>query len=63
MQHSSLRESFRYAKLIGLSENEDDLKKYSLELQKKIVEQEMVWYPNAHQQVAEWIVVSCELID
>ena len=23
----------------------------------------MVWYPNARQQVAEWIVISCELID
>ena len=41
IHHSSLRESFRYAKLIGLSENED--------VQKMIVEQEIVWHPNAPQ--------------
>ena len=63
IQHFCLRESFRYAKLIVLYENEVDLKKISVELQKKIVEQEIFWYPNARQQIPEWIVVSCDLID
>ena len=34
-QHSSLIESFRHVKLIGLSNYQDDLKKCSLELQQK----------------------------
>ena len=36
MTHSSIRESFRYAKLIGNSNEEEDFHKYSNELFKKM---------------------------
>mmetsp|Transcript_19481 Transcript_19481/g.27406 ORF Transcript_19481/g.27406 Transcript_19481/m.27406 type:complete len:548 (+) Transcript_19481:1364-3007(+) len=63
LQHASLRQSFRFAKLIGLSDDPIDLQRYSNELLKKIIINEMVWYPNARQQVNEWIVVAGDLID
>ena len=56
IQYYALRESFRYAKLIGLSKNEDDLKKYLLYSQENFFELDIIIYPNTPEQVAECII-------
>ena len=61
--HPTLRDSFRYAKLIGNSNDPIDLQKYSNDLQKLFIEEQLVYFPNGSNIVSSWIVVIGELFD
>lgn len=59
----NLRESFRYAKLIGDSDDIDDLTKYSNCLLRKFIEEQLVYFPNSSKVTDSWIVTAGELFD
>ena len=59
----SIRESLRYAKLIGDSNELEDLVKYSNELQKLFIEEQLVYFPNGSNVISSWIVILGELFD
>ena len=61
--HSSIRESMRYAKLIGPSNEVDDLQRYSNELLYKWIEEQLQYFPNLLRVLCEWIVLAGELFD
>eukprot|EP00957_Ditylum_brightwellii_P091230 6945901-Ditylum_brightwellii.AAC.1 len=58
-----LRESLRYAKLIGTPNEEADLQGYSNELLKCFVEEQIIHFPNSVQVVCDWIAVTGELFN
>ena len=61
--HKTLRESLRYAKLIGTSDDPEKLKKYSDQLLKMFIEEQLVFYPNSSKVIDSWIVSAGELLD
>ena len=63
VMHSSIREAFRYAKLIGLSYEPDDLRSYSKGLLYKWIEEQQQYFPNSKRVITEWIVLVGELFD
>ena len=63
LHHNSLQNSLRYAKLIGESDNEDDLKRYSSNLLRKFIEEQLVFFPNSLRTLDSWIVAAGDLFD
>ena len=61
--HPTIRESFRYAKLIGSGENEDELLSYSYRLSEKFIEKQLRYFPNSMRVLDSYIVISGELFD
>ena len=61
--HSSLRESLRYCKLIGPSDDPDDLTSYSNNLMVRYFEEQVVTFPNSKHVLQSWIVQAAELFD
>ena len=61
--HQNLRESFRYAKLIGPQNDEESLQQYSNELLKKFIESQMIYFPNSKRVIDSWIVTAGDLSD
>jgi len=59
--HRSLRESLRYAKLIGDSNEEEDLKMYSRQLLRRYIEEQMIYFPNSGRIIDQWIVTASDL--
>ena len=62
-QHTSLRNAFRYAKLIGLNNDEESLRQYSDKLFVRFVEEQLIFSPNSRQIIDTWIYASGELFD
>ena len=60
LHHRTIRESFRYAKLIRESDDEDDLKHDINNIMTKFIEQQLVYFPNSHRQVGNWIALAGE---
>ena len=56
----NLRESLRYAKLIGPSNNTEDLQQYSNNLLKLFVEEQLVYYPNGKKAIESFILNASE---
>ena len=61
--HASLRESLRYAQLIGPSNSPEDLTKYSNELMLRYFKEQVVTFPNSKHVLQSWIVQAAELFD
>lgn len=59
----SLQESFYYAKLIGPSNEPEELQKYSGNLLYCWIEEQLQYWPNSKRLVTEWIVIAGELFD
>ena len=59
----TLRESFRYAKLIGDSNEEEDLKQYSDNILKEYFIKHLCTYQNSHRVIGSWIVSAGEQLD
>ena len=62
LHHVNLREAFRYAKLIGNSDEEEDLKHYCDQLLYKFIEQQLVYFPNSHRIIGNWIATAGKCI-
>jgi hypothetical protein len=60
---ASLRECLRHAKLIGPSNEPSDLQRYSNELTKKFIIEQLVYFPNCFRVLASWITTCGELLD
>ena len=63
LRHRTLRESFKHAKLIGDSNEEEDLKQYSDNILKEYFIKQLCTYPNSHRVIGYWFVVAGELLD
>ena len=63
MLKPTIRESLRYAKLIGTSNEKEDLIEYSKKLQKMFIEEQLVYFPNGSNIISAWIVYIGELFD
>ena len=61
--HPTLNESFSYAKLIGVEEDEESLKEYCNELLAKYIKFQFVHYPNGYRLTFCWIIVSRHLLE
>ena len=61
--HRSLRDSFQYAKLIGSSNEPEDLRKYSNELLLRYFKEKVVNFHNTKYILQSWIVQAAELFD
>lgn len=61
--HASIREAFRYAKLIGPDDDDESLQRYSNEVLKSWVTNQLQYFPNALRILATWIVVAGNLFD
>ena len=61
--HRNLKNALRYAKLIGPSDNKSDLEYYSNQLQKKFIEEQLVYFPNSSKMISNWIIIAGELFD
>lgn len=61
--HASLRECFRAAKLIGPSNEEEDLRAYSAQLLRRFIEEQLVYFSNSRRVLGEWIVLIGEIFD
>ena len=56
--HPALRETFRYANLIGVEDEEESLKKYCNVLVVKYIKGKLVHYHNGYRITGSWIIVS-----
>ena len=61
--HETLRESLRYAKLIGPSNEPDDLTRYSNDLMLKYFKEQIVTFPNSKYVLQSWIVQAADIFD
>eukprot|EP00957_Ditylum_brightwellii_P038123 2883172-Ditylum_brightwellii.AAC.1 len=61
--HTFIRESLWYAKLIGPSDDEADLQRYSNRLLHQFIEEQMMYFPNSLCVVCDWIVIAGDLFD
>jgi hypothetical protein len=59
----SLRMSFRYAKLIGPSDDANDLQAYSDALLKLFIKEQIKFYPRSLRVLDDWIITAAELFD
>ena len=59
----SIRESLRYAKLIGESNVPHELQKYSDKLLYTWIEEQLQFFPVSRRVMSEWIVIAGELFD
>lgn len=61
--HSSIRKCFRYAKLIGNSDDPSDLEDYSNAMLNLFIRKQLCYYPNGQNIIDGWIVHTAELLD
>ena len=59
----NLRESLRYAKLIGPSNDKEDLQRYSYLLQVLFIKEQLIYFPNGSKVISSWIVIAGDLLD
>ena len=63
VKHQTLRDSFRYAKLIGNNNDEESLLKYCDDLFVRFIEEQLIYFPNSRQIIDTWIHSTGELLD
>ena len=61
--HNSIRECLRYAKLIGLSNDEQDLIKYSNRLLGQYIREQLQFFPNSMWVLITYILSATNLLD
>eukprot|EP00957_Ditylum_brightwellii_P210896 15365531-Ditylum_brightwellii.AAC.1 len=61
--HNNLTKSLRYARLIGPSDDTEDLKTYSGILLQRWIKEQLVHVPNTKRVIDSWIIVAAELFD
>ena len=61
--HRTLRESLRYAKLIGPLDDDASLKEYSNQILRKYIEEQLQYFPNSSNVLDTWIVTAADLFD
>jgi predicted GIY-YIG superfamily endonuclease len=61
--HATIRDCFRYAKLIGDSDNPDDLENYSNELLLNYIKHQVIYFPNSKRVIDSWIIAAGDLFD
>ena len=61
--HPSIRESLRYAKLIGPNNDDESLQRYSNELLSLFISEQLIYFPNTRQLIDSWIISAGELFD
>ena len=61
--HATLRESFRYAKLIEPQNNHASLLEYSNQLLRKFIETQLIYFPNSKRIIDSWIIAAGELLE
>ena len=61
--HNTLRESLRYAKLIGPLDDQEFLKTYSRQLLKRFIEEKLVYFPNSMNVLSQWILTAGDLFN
>ena len=61
--HENLRESFRHAHLIGPENDQESLQRYSNQLLRRFIEEQLVYFPNSKRVIDSWIIVAGELLD
>ena len=61
--HSSIRECFRKAKLIGSRDDEDSLQKYSDGLLFRFIVEQLCYFSNSRRILVEWISLVGDLFD
>ena len=59
----SLKELFRYAKLIGQNNDEDSLKIYSNDVFVIFIEEQLIYFPNSRSLIDDCITTAGELFD
>ena len=62
LHHRTLRESFRYAKLIRESDDENDLRHDINNIMTKFIVEQLVYFPNSHRQIGNWIALAGESV-
>ena len=60
--HPTIRESLRYAKLIGPSNDQEELEKYSNQLLHLWIKEQLQYFPIGRRVLSEWIVIAGELL-
>ena len=63
IQHESFRESFRYAKFIGIEDDDNSLQQYSNDVFVKFIEEQLIYFPNSRSTIDSWITIAAELFD
>ena len=61
--HLSTKEAFRHAKLIGSSDETEDLQSYSNQLLREWIKDKLQYFPNSKRVISEWIVIAGELFN
>ena len=61
--HSTLRECFRYAKLIGDNDDDESLELYSKNLLHLFVTESLVYFPNSRNVLDTYIIAAGDLFD
>ena len=59
----SIKEAFGYAKLIGSSDETEDLQSYSNQLLYEWIKDQLHYFPNSKRVISEWINIAGELFD
>ena len=63
IQHGSLRESFRYAKLIGPENDDVSLQNYSDRAFVIFIEEKLIYFPNSRSIIYLWITTTDDLFN
>ena len=61
LRQVSLKELFRYAKLIGQNNDEDSLQLYSNDVFVRFIEEKLIYFPNSRSLIDDWITTAGEL--
>ena len=63
IQHGSLRESFRYAKLIGPENDDEYLQNYSDRVFVLFIEEQLIYFPNSRSIIDSWTTITADLFN
>jgi hypothetical protein len=63
LQHRSLRESFRYARLIGPEDDNESLQRYSNKVFVQFIEEQLIFFPNSRSIIDSWITITADLLN
>ena len=61
--HQTIRDSLRYAKLIGPSNDQEELEMYLNQLLHLWIKEQLQYFPIGRRVLSEWIVIAGELFD
>ena len=61
--HRNLRESFRYAKLIGPNNDPESLERYSNNVMNLWINEQLAYFPNSTKILDQWIIEAGEIFD